>query len=1132
MNPDSTETADIGSPPPVLLGAGQDEFPEGAGEFTDEPSRRRFLTIMGASVALATGAGCNLRPASQRKIVPYTTQPDEITPGVPLFFASAAPLAGYGQGVLVRSSEGRPTKIEGNPDAPSSLGGAGLHALASVLDLYDPDRSRGVTHRGTPSSYELAVAAVRAKLYAGAAANTAVRLRILTETVTSPTLTAQMSQLLATFPNARWVQYDAVSRESARAGVEWAYGKPLNVTYDFLKADVVVALDADFLTSGPGHVRYSRDFADRRKIREGGKDAAEIAAGRQPGVPFKEGVKFDPNADLKAALVNRLYAVECMPTNTGAVADHRLALTSAQIGAFTRTLAAALGVPGVTAAGEWGSDQQKWVGELAKDLLAKKGKSVVVAGDHLPFAVHTIVAAINATLDNVGKTVKLSAPVEWQLAKEKRSDLKTLAAEMTAKTVDVLLILGGCTNPVYTAPADIDFAAALKAAPFTFHLGSHQDETGVLCEWHVNEAHYLETWGDIRGHDGTVMIQQPLIAPLHGGRSAIELLVTLLKGSDAAVPGAPRDPLEIVKATWANADEVRKTFPNFQKPAVFETFWQGAVRAGVVPGTGSVEDTSGPAKMAFNPAMSDNVRAHSVALKDGEYELNFRACPALFDGRFANNPWLQELPKPLTKISWDNAAFLSPATGVKLGLTTRYPWNSGAGEHGKAEVNVIELEVGGKKFKAPAWILPGHADGAITVHLGHGRARAGRVASTPDEPNADGQPVRGFDAYPYRTSVAPGATLLSTVTWATAARAAKTGATYFLACTQGHWAMAEKDPISGKMLDRKPVRRGDLAELKRVPGFAKIPPMAAGETELIDDNVPHPKKHGHDGGHDERLVPLNMYQPAEGLVPDLRESQRRRWAMAIDLSACTGCSACVVACQSENNIPTVGKTQVTKGREMYWISIDRYYEGVEGNDPNAVTAYFQPRMCVQCENAPCEVVCPVGATVHSADGLNDMTYNRCVGTRYCSNNCPYKVRRFNFLTFKGNDWDTDTLKLGRNPDVSVRSRGVMEKCTFCVQRIRGAEIVAERELARGVRKEPDPAKGETLIKDGEILTACQAACPSAAIVFGDMNDDTAAVSRWKNEPTTYGLLAELNTRPRLTHMAVIRNPNTAMPKGA
>ena len=1100
------------APSPAAQAAALDEFPEGAAEFSDEPSRRRFLALMGASVALATGAGCNLRPASQRKIVPYTTQPDEMVPGVPLYFATATSFGGYGQGVLVRSNEGRPTKIEGNPDHPSSLGGAGLHALASVLDLYDPDRSRGVTRRGNAVGYDEALAALRAKLYTGSTTNTGVKVRILSETTTSPTLGAQFTRLLTAFPDSRWIQYEPISGANARAGSAKAFGTPLRAVYDFLKADVVLSLDSDFLCSGPGHVRYSRDFADRRKIRQNGKDAAAIGAGAR----LPEGVQADQ--------VNRFYAVECMPTNTGAVADHRLPLLTAHIELFARELARELGVKDAPAGSlpPDAADAKAWLKPLAADLsaAARKGKTVVVVGDHAPASLHAVAFAINAHLDNIGKTVRFIASPEVTV-KDKMSDLKTLTDELTAKSVDVLLIIGDA-NPVYTAPADIDFAGTLAAfakEKFTLHLGQRQDETGVLCEWHVNESHYLESWGDIRGHDGTAAIQQPLIAPLHHGKSAIELLAAILPSAGdidtklgARVPAASRDPLDIVRATWQNTDEVRKTFPNFAKPDAFDTFWQESVRSGVVAGTTPPAPPTAPSPtLAAGWATGDAFAVPGA----GKYELNIRACPSLHDGRFANNGWLQELPKPLTKIAWDNAAFLSPKTADELQVSdTYYNWNKGAGEHGRAEVGVIEIDVGGKKIKAPVWILPGHADGAITVHLGHGRdgGRVGRVATSPDELNVDGKPARGFNAYPVRTSTAP---------WVTKATVTKTNGSYILACTQGHWAMAEKDPVSGKLLDRKPVRKGSLAEYNANKSFAKIPPMAAGETAGINENIPRPKGSPEEHPHDERLHPLNMYQPAEVLVPDLKEVQRRRWGMAIDLSACTGCSACLIACQSENNIPTVGKTQVTKGREMHWIRIDRYYESTTpdmkgAKDAGAIKTYFQPLMCVQCENAPCEIVCPVGATVHSADGLNDMTYNRCVGTRYCSNNCPYKVRRFNFLTFKGNDWDTDTLKLGRNPDVSVRSRGVMEKCTFCVQRIRGAEIVAERE--------------QRPIRDGEILTACQSACPSTAIVFGDLNDADSAVSRWKNEPANYGLLAELNTRPRLTHLATIRNPNPAMPK--
>ena len=1088
-----------------------DEFPEGAMDPLDEPSRRRFLTLMGASVALATGAGCNIRPASQRKILPYTTAPDEMTPGIPLFFPTAAPLGGFGQGVLARSNEGRPTKVEGNPDHPSSLGGASTHALASVLDLYDPDRSRGVTRRGTPAGFEEVLAALRAKLYTGRAANAGLRLRVLTETVTSPTLGALLTRLLEPYSGAKWVQFDAVGDANVRDGAQKAFGAPVRATYDFLKADVVLSLDADFLMCGPAHVRYSRDFADRRKIRQDGKGPLETAAGRQSGVPFKEGVRPDA--------MSRLYAVDSMPTNTGAVADHRLALTSAQIESFARALAIKLGVPGAPVGGALPPEATAWIDPLAADLAAHREKSVVVAGDHAPASLHALAFAINSFLGNIGKTVALAASPVVAAPAGKASDLKTLTDELSKGQVDALLILGGA-NPAYSAPADIDFAGALAkfgadASKLSLHLGQHQDETGVLCEWHVNEAHYLEAWGDIRGHDGTVTIQQPLIAPLHGGKSAIELLAAVVKDAkdDASVPASPRDPLEIVQATWQG------WFAGKKQGGAFKTFWDESLRAGVVAGTATAPAT---ATLAGNWAEGSPPPAAA-----GEYELNIRPCPSLYDGRFANNGWLQELPKPLTKISWDNAAFLSAKTAEKLGVSkTYYNFNKGAGEHGRAEVGVIEIAVGERKVLAPVWILPGHAEGAITVHLGHGRdgARAGRTAHTPDEPNAAGEPRRGFNAYPLRTSGA---------LWTATAKVTKTDKKYVLACTQGHWVAIEKDPVSGKMLDRKPIRHGTRDEYVKNPSFAKIPPMAAGETEGINDNVPRPK--GKDGkvpeahAHDHRLHPLNMYAPAEKLTPGLNDAQRRRWGMAIDLAACTGCSACVVACIGENNIPVVGKTQVNKGREMHWIRIDRYYGGIQ-SAPDASATYFQPVMCVQCENAPCEIVCPVGATVHSADGLNDMVYNRCVGTRYCSNNCPYKVRRFNFMTFPGNDWETDTLKLGRNPEVSVRSRGVMEKCTFCVQRIRGAEIVAERELAQGIRKMPDPNKGESLIRDGEVITACQSACPSGAIVFGDLNDAESAVSKWKNEPANYGLLAEINTRPRVTHLGAIRNPNPAMPK--
>jgi Fe-S-cluster-containing dehydrogenase component/anaerobic selenocysteine-containing dehydrogenase len=1094
MKSDSTEK------PPTDLAAvpgqwdGGDEFPEGAAEFTDEVSRRRFLTLAAASAALAGAAGC-VRPAPARKIVAYSTQPDEITPGVPLYFATAAPLCGYGTGILVRSNEGRPTKIEGNPDHPSSLGGAGVYSLGSLLDLYDPDRSKGVTHRGQTASYDAAVAALRSALYDTKVTppqpKRGIRLRILTETVTSPTLAATIAKLLTDYPDARWVQYEAAGRDGVREAARKAFGRPLSTTYDFVKADVVLSLDADFLTSGPGAERYSRDFADRRKIRHDGKNDAEVQAGRQAGKPFKEGVQTDQ--------LNRLYAVESMPTPTGAVADHRLALPSSLVESFARALAVELGIPGVPAGGALPDAAKAWLKPLAADLNAKKGKSIVVAGDHQPASLHALVHAINNHLGNLNKTVLLTGPVEFR-PDGKVIDLKQLAGEMAAKQVDVLLVFG--VNAAYTAPADVPFTTGVKNVPFSLHLGTHQDETAVLCEWHLNEAHYLEAWGDIRGHDGTVAIQQPLIAPIYNGRSVLEVLGTV-------TGAASREGLDIVRAFW------KDRFAAEKKPGDFEVFWQEAVRLGFIAGTALAREE----KVGIEANWAAGAPPAPPIHGSRDFEINFRLDPSIHDGRYANNGWLQELPKPITKMTWDNAAYMSKNTAEALELPAKFfRWT--AGEHGRVEVAVVELKITvdghEQKVMAPAWVLPGHADNSITVHLGYGRERACHVNATPDEPNAEGKPYRGFNANRLRGWVeVQGATGFAAAVVA-GLTPTKTEKEYYLACTQGYELMTQTDPLNGHVWDRKPVRFGTVEHYKKEPGFAKVPPMAPGEWKEINENVPGPK---HGDEKPDQKHELSMYyddEKFERFTPGLRKDQQRRWAMAIDLNACTGCSACMVACVSENNIPVVGKYEVTRGRAMHWINIDRYYSAYPEEQGGAAITLFQPRMCVQCENAPCEIVCPVGATVHSADGLNDMTYNRCVGTRYCSNNCPYKVRRFNFLTFA--DWHTSTLKLGRNPDVSVRSRGVMEKCTFCVQRIRGAEIVAERE--------------HRSIKDHEIVTACQAACPSGAIVFGDINDAHSTVSQWKNEPRNYGLLAELNTRPRLTHLGIVRNPNPAMPKGA
>ncbi len=1020
------------------------EFPEDATAWGDPVSRRTFLTLSAASVALA-GIGCSPRPASKERIYPYVKQPDQLTPGVPLFFATGYTHQGVTTGVLAKSREGRPVKVEGNPSHPGSLGSSDVFMQASLLNLYDPDRSRSIINgkTGEEVAWETALSQLRAKLPRSA------RVRVLTETVGSPTLADAIGKFTAQFADAQWVQYEPVNRDNVREGARLAFGDVVNAIYDFTKATRVVSLDSDFMGCGVGGVRYARDFNTLRVTAVAGTDKDGHAA------------MVPPSAEK----MNRLYAVESTLSPTGAVADHRLPLKSSEIESFARALAKAVGAD-AGAGGALSDYATKWLAPLAKDLLASKGKSVVVVGDHQPPAVHAIAHHINSVLGNVGETVRLTRPVEAK-ATNQLAEFKKLVADMNAKAVDVLFILG--VNPAYSSPADLNFPDALKQVPMSVHMGAHVDETAVQSDYHVNEAHYLETWGDGRAFDGTVSVSQPLIAPLFHGHSCLELVAGLTK--DAPFTTGQ----ELVRAFWQNQ-------PKDGTATDFGAWWQHVLQDGVVPGSAFPTVT--------RAAAVTNVPAYKAP--GSGLELNLRADPNLFDGRFANNGWLQELPRPITKLTWDNAAIVSPKTATALGFGVGIV-RSGGGEHGKAEVGMGELTVNGRKLTVPVWIQPMHADDSVTLYLGSGRERAGQIGNT------------GFNAYKIRDSSSD--TL-------TGADLKPTGEKYILACTQSHFSME----------GRRPARAAYLEEYRENPNFAKVPAVAGPEWQAIDETLPGNEHkhadHGHDHAapksegeakkpeheeHDKRLVPLTMY-------PDTNKVGRR-WAMAIDLTQCNGCSVCLIACQAENNIPVVGKNQVTKGREMHWIRVDRYYEGPNPDDAANLVAHFQPVPCQQCEKAPCEVVCPVAATVHSTDGLNDMVYNRCVGTRYCSNNCPYKVRRFNFLTFA--DWKTDTLKLMRNPEVTVRERGVMEKCTYCVQRIRSAEIEAERQF-RG-------------IKDGEIKTACEQACPTGAITFGDLSIPNSLVNKKKAQANNYGLLAELNTLPRTTYLAAIRNPNPDMP---
>jgi molybdopterin-containing oxidoreductase family iron-sulfur binding subunit len=902
-------------------------------------------------------------------IVPYVRQPEELIPGRPMFYATAFELSGYASPVLVESQMFRPTKIEGNDQHPASLGGTDVFAQASILGMYDPDRSQTISFLGEVRTWSALMDALRGPLSVQKGLGGA-GIRILTQTISSPTLADQLRAALKVYPQAKWHVYEPVNRDHVREGAKMAFGQPVETRYQLENADVILSLDADFLYAGfPGCTRYAHDFAKRR----------------------------DPDAGN----MNRLYMVESTTSSTGAKADHRWPLRAAEIEGFARALAAALGAGSDAST----SEPSKFASAVAADLKAHAGASAILVGDHQPPAVHALAHAMNQALGNVGKTVIYTDPVDANPVHQTES-LKDLVADMRGGKVDVLVIMGG--NPVYDAPADFGFGDALKNAgiPLRIHLGLYDDETAELCHWHINEAHYLESWGDTRAYDGTVSIVQPLIAPLYNGKSAIEL---------AAILAGQAEPTghALVQAYWQKQ----------HAGTDFDMFWRRSLNNGWIDGTAF------PPK----PVKLSTANFPATASPDGSaIELNFRRDPSLYDGRFANNGWLQELPRPMSKMTWDNPVLIGPAMAQRLQLNSK---------------DVVELELNGKKVEAAIWVQAGHPDNSATIYLGSGRKRAGRAGTG-----------AGFDFYPLRYSATP--------SFVSGVQIRRTGGTYVLACTQGEQTM--DTPVGARPL----VRVATVEEYRKEPAFAKEEEPA----------------------HDTTLYPDYPYK-----------SEPYAWGMTIDLNKCVGCNNCIIACQSENNIAVVGKEQTDKGRHMHWLRVDAYYEG----DRNTPTAHFQPVPCQQCENAPCEVVCPVGATVHSTEGLNDMVYNRCVGTRYCSNNCPYKVRRFNFFLFQ--DWETPQYKMMRNPDVTVRSRGVMEKCTYCVQRINEHRIDAER--------------ADSKIKDGELQTACQQSCPSKAIIFGNINDPESQVSKLKAGNRNYSLLADLNTRPRTTYLAEIRNPN-------
>ncbi len=971
---------------PEFEAAVEKEFPGSAQEWVDPVSRRGFMKLMGASMALAGLAGCTKQP--DEPIYAYVKQPEDLILGKPMYFATAMPSATGALPLLVKTDQFRPIKIDGNPEHPYNLGSSDVFAQGALLDLYDPDRSQHATYRGENREWAEFAQELRKK---AAESKDGTGIYFLSSTITSPTLARQWKAVQAAYPKATLVQYDP-----AIAGTSLEKG--LSVQYALADADVIVSLDADFLSGAayPGFHKLVREYADRRKNPE---------------------------------KLNRLYSIDSTPTTTGLKAEHRLGLRASEIPAFAAELAKAVGVAGVESQSyNWTEEQKKFLAAVAKDLKAHAGKSVVISGLHQDASVEALAAAINSALGNVGKTALVSAEPVNPLPGDQAAGFKALVADLNAGKVDWLVILNA--NPIYSAPADLDFASAFNKAKIVAHLGSHYDETGHEAHWHIPAAHFLESWSDARAYDGTISIVQPMIDPLYGGKSAHHVFQALLNE-----PGL--SPYDAVRETW--------------KPVIkgdFETGWRKALHQGWIDETAVGK---GSASGADAQKLTSKVPAPSS--KDA-IEIIFRPDPSIYDGRWSNVGWLQELPKPVTNLSWDNAALVSGATLTKLGLE---------------EDDIVELTVQGRKVNAPVIVVPGQPDNSVTVYLGYGRSFAGRVGSG-----------AGFNAYLIRTTGAPFYAIGSLK---------KLDGKWGVAITKSHYQDHRSKLFGGQgsgnnsleadeaISERGIIRYATLDEFKANPGFANEGP---GHEKTDKDNT---------------LFPNWDYKD-------------NAWGMSIDMNSCTGCNACIVGCYAENNIAVVGKQQVRIGRNLQWLRIDTYFEG----DLAAPRAHFQPMACQHCENAPCEQVCPVGATVHTPEGLNTMVYNRCVGTRYCSNNCPYKVRRYNFLLYS--DFETESLKLMRNPDVSVRSRGVMEKCSYCVQRISAAKIEADKE--------------NRPVRDGEIQTACQQACPASAITFGNINDKGSRVARLQADERSYQVLADLNTRPRTKYVAAVLNPNSEL----
>lgn len=986
------------------------EFPVGADLPPTGVARREFMQLIGASLALAGASACTTRPPDER-IVPFTKTPPEMKPGNPLHYASGMTFAGHTSGLLVTAREGRPVKVEGNPQHPVNQGAASPFEQSFLLALYDPQRARVLRQGKSPRALRTLAETISARVNK-AATDGGAGIRFLTEPLNSPLLVGLRERIQRKLPSARFYSYAPTGKTGSTEGTQAVFGQPLSPVYDFAQADVILSLDADFLAAHPANFAYTRQFASRRD-----------------------------NIDR----LNRLYVAEARYSITGGMADHRLRLKSSEILSLAGAIGQVLNAPAAAAAAakvpvQWSESAQKWINAVAGDLRAAAGRSVVVVGERQPAAVHALAHALNAALGNIGKTVNY-VPVSAEHTG--LAGIRELVADIKAGRVDTLVITA--YNPVYSLPGDAGLAEVLNPATnaeqrsklSVIYTSLFEDETAAVTDWFIPAAHQLETWSDGRAEEGTVAIAQPLIQPIYNGVPESELLAYFLDE-----PYRPAH--QMLREHWMGQ--------NLAPNGDFESQWETAVSVGVVPNT-----TATPVSVTADPqgvaSLVGAYAAPQAGTQANQVELNFVTDYKVYDGRFGNLTWLQELPDPVTRLVWDNPALISPKTAADNNLVTG---------------DVVELSSRGRTLEVPVWILPGHADGSVTLPLGYGRTGMHETVA---------QNV-GFNANVLRSIEAPWFDAGATLT--------KTRKTYRLISTQQHWSMA-----------KRPVALDFTAEEYRAKSSHDVKAALARTRGNLDD----PKSEFNN---------LNAF-----------EYNDYKWGMAIDLARCTGCSACVVACQAENNVPVVGKEQVSRSREMHWLRVDRYFSGTgihtggydNKADPDADPQMIhQPVTCVHCEKAPCEYVCPVNATVHSDEGLNDMVYNRCIGTRYCANNCPYKVRRFNYLHYT--QGKTPTQKMLMNPDVTVRNRGVMEKCTYCVQRIERVRINAR------VEKRP--------IADGELQTACQQTCPTSAITFGSLHDPNSRVSQLHKDDRSYKLLYELGTLPRTVHLVRLRNPNPAL----